>query len=60
MSGLELTREEEGALLEVFERYYPALRIEIANTDDRAFRRALKEREAFMKNIIDRLKARGG
>lgn len=60
MSGLELTREEEGELLEVLERYYPALRIEIANTDDRVFRRALKQREAFMKDMIERLKAKAG
>jgi len=60
MASLELTREEERELLEVLERYYPALRIEIANTDDREFRRALKKREAFMKEMIDRLKAMPG
>jgi hypothetical protein len=52
MSSLELTQVEERELLEVLERYYPALRIEIANTDDREFRRALKQREAFMKAMI--------
>lgn len=56
MSTLELTQEEERDLLEVLERYYPALRIEIANTDDREFRRALKLRESFMKTMIDRLR----
>ncbi|HPS93644.1 MAG TPA: hypothetical protein PK600_04185 [Deltaproteobacteria bacterium] len=56
MSKLNLTPEEEKLLLEVLERYYPALRIEIINTDDREFRRCLKEREAFMKDLIDRLK----
>ncbi|MDD5170371.1 MAG: hypothetical protein PHN75_16265 [Syntrophales bacterium] len=60
MSSFELTQEEGRELLEVLERYYPALRIEIANTDDRAFRRALKQREVFMKEMIDRLKARPG
>ena len=55
MSNLELNQDEQRELLEVFERYYPALRIEIANTDDREFRRALKQREAFMKTLIDRL-----
>lgn len=57
MSKLNLTPEEERKLLEVLERYYPMLRIEIVNTDDREFRRSLKEREAFMKEMIERLKA---
>ncbi|MCU0596306.1 MAG: hypothetical protein MUC98_12715 [Desulfobacterota bacterium] len=57
MSKLSLTPEEERKLLEVLERYYPMLRIEIVNTDDREFRRSLKERESFMKDLIDRLKA---
>jgi len=57
MSTLELTREEERHLLEILERYYPSLRIEVVNTDDREFRRALKQREAFMKDLIARLKS---
>jgi hypothetical protein len=57
MSKLNLTPEEDHKLLEILERYYPMLRIEIVNTDDREFRRSLKEREAFMKELIDRLKA---
>ncbi|HAJ26254.1 MAG TPA: hypothetical protein DCG53_03250 [Syntrophus sp. (in: bacteria)] len=57
MSTLELTREEERHLLEILERYYPSLRIEVVNTDDREFRRALKQRETFMKDLITRLKA---
>jgi hypothetical protein len=57
MSTLELTREEEQHLLEILERYYPSLRIEVVNTDDREFRRALKQREIFMKDLITRLKA---
>jgi len=57
MSKLNLTPEEEKKLLEVLERYYPMLRIEIVNTDDREFRRSLKEREAFMKELIERLKS---
>ncbi|HPI92187.1 MAG TPA: hypothetical protein PLT09_10230 [Deltaproteobacteria bacterium] len=56
MPRLNLTAEEESKLLEILERYYPMLRIEIVNTDDREFRRSLKEREAFMKELIDRLK----
>jgi hypothetical protein len=57
MSTLELTHEEERQLLEILERYYPSLRIEVVNTDDREFRRALKQRETFMKDFITRLKA---
>jgi len=58
MTAFELNQEEARQLLEVLERYYPALGIEIANTDDREFRRALKVREAFMKEMITRLKER--
>ena len=57
MSKLNLTPDEEQKLLEILERYYPMLRIEIVNTDDREFRRSLKEREVFMKEMIERLKA---
>ncbi len=57
MAKLELTREEEKHLLEILERYYPSLRVEVVNTDDREFRRALKQRENFMKDLIGRLKA---
>jgi len=57
MSKLNLTPEEELKLLEILERYHPSLQIEIINTDDREFRRSLKEREAFMREIIERLKS---
>lgn len=56
MPALELTNEEHEALLEILERYYPDLRREIVNTDDREFRHALKQREAIMKELIHRLK----
>ncbi|NPU84210.1 MAG: hypothetical protein HPY65_06950 [Syntrophaceae bacterium] len=59
MTNVELTPEEAKLLLEVLERYYPSLRIEVVNTDDREFRRALKAREAFMKDMIVRLKEAG-
>jgi hypothetical protein len=55
MSKLDLTREEEKMLLGLLERYYPNLRREVVNTDDREFRRSLREQEAFMKSIIERL-----
>lgn len=56
MSKLNLTPEEEQKLLELLERYYPAIQIEIINTDDRELRRFLKDREAFMKELMTRLK----
>jgi hypothetical protein len=56
MITLELTDEEREAMRDFLERYYHDLRIEIANTDDREFRRSLKQREAVMKALIDRLK----
>ncbi len=55
MSKLDLTREEEKMLLNILERYYPNMRREVVNTDDREFRRALKQQETFMKDMIDRL-----
>ncbi|MFB3926773.1 MAG: hypothetical protein ACE14T_12035 [Syntrophales bacterium] len=57
MCRLELTAEEAKELLEILERYRPDLRIEVANTDDREFRRYLKRREAIMGELINRLKA---
>jgi hypothetical protein len=57
MSKLNLTPEEEQELLAILERYILDLRIEIVHTDNRDFRRALKEREAFAKTLIERLKS---
>jgi len=56
MGNLELTPEEEKELLSFIERYHHDLRVEIANTDDREFRRNLKNREAIIRNILDRMK----
>lgn len=56
MITLELTDEDQEALREFLERYYHDLRIEIANTDDREFRRHLKQKEEVMRALIDRLK----
>lgn len=56
MPKLNLTPNEEIQLLEVLERYYPELQRETADTDSKEFRKALKEREAFMKDLISRLK----
>jgi hypothetical protein len=56
MSKLNLTPDEEKKLLEILERSHYALRVEIIHSDDREFRRSLKEREVFMLDLIERLK----
>ncbi len=57
MATLELTSEEAKSLQEVLERYLPDLRAEAADTDDKEFKKFLKVREAFMKDLIKRLQA---
>lgn len=56
MVTLELKNEEAEALLAIFERYLPDLLMELADTDARDFRAFLKQREAFMEDMIKRLK----
>jgi len=57
MSRVNFTPQEEECLLEILKRYLPDLEIEIAKTDDKEFREALKERSVLMKDFIQRLKA---
>ena len=59
MSTLDLTPDEGKALLEFLERYLSNLRIEIVNTEDREFRRSLRQREDIIRNIAGRLKEKG-
>lgn len=56
MDRLHLTESEESELLTILERYLPELESEIANTDRKEFRNELKVREAFMSDLINRLK----
>ena len=56
MGKLELSSDEEKELLSFIERYLHDLRVEIANTDDREFRRTLKNKEVIIRNLLDRLK----
>ncbi len=56
MGRLELSAQEEKELVAFMERYLHELRVEIANTDDREFRRSLKSREAVIRSIYDRLR----
>ncbi len=52
---LSLTIEEAQILNEVLTGYLSDLRFEIANTDSGFFREGLKEREVFLKRIIEDL-----
>jgi len=55
MGKIDLSEDDQRQLLEVLERYYPELREELANTDDKDFRKFLKHREAFVHGLMDRL-----
>jgi uncharacterized UPF0160 family protein len=57
MVKLELEAEEAKELGAILERYLPDLRAESADTDDKEFKAYLKKREAFIRNMIERLKA---
>ena len=48
--------EEQKILLEILERADHNLRVEIVHKDQREFRCELKQREAVMEKLIDRLK----
>jgi len=52
---IQLTEHEEELLRSILERYLPDLRIERANTDDKEYRRYLKEKEEFVKDLLGRL-----
>ncbi|MEN6373541.1 MAG: hypothetical protein ABFD75_02010 [Smithella sp.] len=57
MSKLNLTPQEETALLELLERYLPELEDELVHTEKKDFHNFLKEREDFMRDLIKRLKS---
>ncbi|MBN1626132.1 MAG: hypothetical protein JW944_06360 [Deltaproteobacteria bacterium] len=58
MVNIEMNREEAEILISVIERYLYHLQVEIIHTDKREFRDALKKRENFLKDIIDRFKTK--
>ena len=58
MINIELSREEAKILITVIERYLYHLQVEIIHTEKREFRDALKKRENFLKDIIDRFKTK--
>ena len=57
MSRVNFTPQEEECLLEILKRYRPDLEREIAKTDDKEFREALKKRSVLMEDFIERLRA---
>ena len=58
MISFTMSKEEANIVQNVIERYLYHLQVEIMHTDKREFRDALKEREKFLKDIIDRLKTK--
>lgn len=59
MIRIELTPDKAEMLREILEGYLSDLRMEIADTDLMSFRENLKERELFLKDLLDRLKPAG-
>jgi hypothetical protein len=58
MITFEMTKDEANIVQNVIERYLYHLQVEIMHTDKRDFREALKQREKFLKDIIDRMKTK--
>ena len=58
MITFEMSKDEANIVQNVIERYLYHLQVEIMHTDKREFRDALKQREIFLKEIIDRLKTK--
>jgi hypothetical protein len=58
MITFEWNKDEAHTVQDAMERYLSHLQVEIIHTDKREFREALKQREKFMKEIIDRLKTK--
>lgn len=54
---IELTVDEAATLSRVLTSYLSDLRMEVAATDRMEFRESLKEEEAFLKRLLDRLQA---
>jgi hypothetical protein len=55
MAGLEFSDREVNLVREILESYFADLRMEIAGTDNKEMRDALKEKEQEIKDILDRL-----
>ena len=57
MVTCEMNDDEAKLLLNVLERYYSHLEVEIVRTNRREFREALKEREKQLKALIEKVKS---
>jgi len=55
MVQIMITEEERALLMDILENDISELRMEIANTDRQGYRDMLKNREALMKTIHQRL-----
>jgi len=55
MKRLELDEQQAEMLAEVLESYLSDLRMEIADTDSKDYRDALKARETFLRWVVERL-----
>ncbi len=55
MVSIELTAKEVDMLRLILSSYLSDLRMEISGTDSMDFREGLKEREAFLKKVLQRL-----
>jgi hypothetical protein len=56
MTTITLSDQEHQVLIELLDREIPSLREEILHTDDHDYRESLKERETFVKNLLQKLK----
>ncbi len=56
MVRIEFTEEEAGWLSNTLEIYLSHMRAEIARTDRKPYREALKKRAAFLTQVLERLK----
>jgi len=57
MTGFELSGKEIAALASALESYLPDLATERVGTDNREWHAELKEQEALLGNILQRLRA---
>ena len=55
MLHLDLTEEEAAALFALLQYQLPEQRMEIADTDDEDFKKQLKEKEALLEAVQDKL-----
>jgi hypothetical protein len=56
MVSLKMTKDEANFMQNALERYVHHLHVEITHTNKWEFRNAMKQREQFLNEIIERLK----